>query len=236
MDEIIESLDALPPVPDVIAQLQEMFYMDAYNAADVESVIKRDPALVADILKIANSPLYGFVREILEIRQAIVLFGLDQVIEFALASFIEHLQPDLRFYGINIETFLKIAHQKSEVAKELVKDKKERFLVANTAFLSDVSKIIIAPYATKRGIAIDADNLALNALDEVEKDALGFDTIEVSAKMFEHWHFDVAMVELLKNFKEQKNLKQRALFATREVVTIQAALDEDRLNLYKEQL
>ena len=230
VEEILQQIEHLPPVPDVINELQEMFYMDAYNASDVEAVIKKDPSLVADILKIANSPIYGFVREILEIRQAIVLFGLDQVIEFALASFMDGIgEPDLKFYGIDSETFLKLAHMKSSIVKKLITDKKKRFLVANTAFLCDVSKVIISRYAKDHHITIQADSVVLNELDEIEREALGFDTIDVSIEMFDRWNFDPAMIRLLKNFRRQESSDHKALYIARDIVTIEAHIDQERL-------
>ncbi len=42
-------------------------------------IIEKDPALSADVLKIANSPLYGFLGEVKSIRHAITLLGVNSV-------------------------------------------------------------------------------------------------------------------------------------------------------------
>ncbi|NPA03761.1 MAG: HDOD domain-containing protein [Epsilonproteobacteria bacterium] len=238
--EIIEAIEELPPIPDIINKLQELYFNDDYTTAEVEEVIKQDPLLVADILKIANSPLYGFPREIIEIRQAIVLFGLEQIIEFALSSFVGNLKEiDLSFYHITTATFLKISHLKTVIARRLIEkgDKHERFLVLNTAFLSDVAKVVLSSYGNKKGLELEEEEMVLNELDEKEKELFGFDTIEVSALIFENWDFSPEMIELLKSFKNRTNPKEEALFISRDIVTIFANIDKERIeNLPQKEL
>ncbi len=227
---IVEKVEKLPPVPNVVHELQDMFYMDSYNAADIESVLRKDPNLVANILKIANSPLYGFAREIVDIRQAIVLFGLEQIIEFALASYVDNLVSlDLNLYGIDSMQFMRMAQNKSKVASTLIQDKKARFILSNTAFLCDVSKVILAQYADESQIAFHVEHdIALNALDIIEQEYLGTDSIAVAALMFDAWNFGEAMIELLRSFKERQNDMQEALYLTREVVSLDGTIVKER--------
>jgi len=237
-EQIAQMLEHLPPVPDVVHKLQDLYYLDAYNAKDIEDIIKQDPNLVADILRIANSPLYEFSREIVDIRQAIVLFGLEKVIEFALASFVEGLgHIDLSLYGIDERQFLTSAKHKSEVAQKLVRNKKDRLLASNTAFLADVSKVIIAQFAHQKGLELPVKpTMVFNEVDDIERECLGFDSIEISAMMFEKWHFDPAMVDLLRSFKERADEVQRALFGARDVVQLGGEIQSDRLESLQDNL
>ncbi len=236
IEEILEKLDQLPPVPDILQELQQMYYLDAYNAKDIEETIKKDPNLVANILKVVNSPYYGFPREIYEIRQAIVMFGLDQIIEFAFASMVEgFIQYDLEFYGMDAYAFMKLSQLKARISKTLIENKKKSFLVSNTAFLSDVSKVIISNYAKEKGLApLECKELSLNEIDEIEKEILGFDTINISLKMFENWNFDEKMIELLRDFKNRQTPEQKALFVSRDIVTPLAKIDMERAGEYRE--
>ncbi len=230
VDELLQKIEQLPPIPNVINELQEMYYMDMYNAQDIEKVINKDPSLVADILKVANSPYYGFAREIHDIRQAAVLFGLDQIIEFALASIVDGLITfDLSFYSIDAKTFMQLSYLKSAIAKEMIERKKDKFLVGTTAFLSDVSKIILSNYAKERGLPPINEPMVLNRLDEVEKELLSVDSIEVSIKIFENWNFSIEMIELLKSFKEKSEPNYRALYVARQIVRIDAKVDQGEL-------
>lgn len=233
---IVDAVENLPPVPNVINELQNLYYMDTYNAHDIENIIKKDPALVANILKIANSPIYEFAREIVDIRQAIVLFGLDKIIEFALASYMNELLTfDLELYHISTEDFLRLSQRKSVIAAQLIENKKDKFLVSNTAFLADIAKIIIANYAKKENIELQFDeNISLNELDEIEKSQFGFDTIEITTYIFDKWNFEKNMVDLMKNFKKQENLHQKAIFIARDIINIKAKLLEENREKYEE--
>ncbi len=230
IEAIVERIENLPPVPNVVHELQDMYYMDSYNSSDIETVIKKDPNLVANILKIANSPLYEFSREIVDIRQAIVMFGLEQIIEFALASFVEDMVDfDLGLYGIDAMQFLKMAQNKSKVVTALVDKSKERFVLSNTAFLSDISKVILSNYAKEQQIAFEVEKeISLNALDDVEREYLGTDSIEVAALMFEKWNFDQKMIELLQHFKKRRDENQEALYLAREIVALDGTLHKER--------
>ena len=230
IEEIVKKIEQLPPVPNVVHELQDMYYMDSYSAVDIENVIKKDPDLVANILKIDNYPLYEFTREIVDIRQAIVMFGLEQIIEFALASFTDNLVDfNLDLYGIGEKEFLQMAQHKAKVATSLMGRKKERFILLNTAFLADVSKVILSNYAKDNNITFEIEkDIALNELDEIEKEAFGIDTLEVSALMFDKWNFEPSMIELLKNFKNRDNQLQEALWVTRQVVALDGSVHKDR--------
>ncbi|MRI83172.1 MAG: hypothetical protein C6I00_02000 [Nitratiruptor sp.] len=233
VDRIVERIEQLPPIPNVIGQLQNLYYYDDYNTSDVEEVLKQDPNLVANILKIANSPYYGLPREFIEIRQAIAYFGLEQIIEFALATVMDGIIGlDLSFYHITPLTFMEMSQLKSKLAKYGITEKRDRFVVANTAFLSDVSKVLISNYALEQGVDLPDRDFPLNDLDGIEGELFGFDTIEVTIAMFEYWNFDREMIDLLRNFKEPSNPREERLYGVRDVVTLHGRLDPERLDRY----
>ncbi len=61
---IIESIKVLPPLSSTITEINRICADKNSTIADMAKVIENDPMIVANILKIANSPLYGFGREI----------------------------------------------------------------------------------------------------------------------------------------------------------------------------
>ncbi len=233
IENLIEKIEQLPPIPNVINQLQDLYFYDDYNTSDIEAVIEQDPNLVANILKIANSPYYGLPREFLHIRQAVAYFGLEQLIEFAMATVVDQLlKLDLSFYGIGAEEFMKMARAKAKLAKSLAQDKADRFIASSTAFLSDISKVLISNYALEQGLSPIDPSIALNEMDEVERDLLGFDTIEVSLKMFDYWQFDRAIVELLDSFKQKDTPRKEALFFARELLDAKGEMVPEKLQTY----
>jgi HD-like signal output (HDOD) protein len=98
--------------------------------------------------------------------------------------------------------------------------------------LSDISKSLISNYALENNIEPIRAKEPLNVIDEMERERLGFDSVEVTEKMFEYWNFDKAMIDLLANFKRASTPKEQALFIARDIVTIDARIDEEALLKY----
>jgi putative nucleotidyltransferase with HDIG domain len=70
----VESLPSLSAILDDAVRLTES---DATSAADIAHLIRRDPALSAQVLRMANSAAYGLQHHVPTIRQAVVLLGFD---------------------------------------------------------------------------------------------------------------------------------------------------------------
>lgn len=74
---ILQGLSQLPPFHPSAAQLLSV--PDEGAISRFEAVFESDPALTADLIKYANSPLFGFRTRVDTIRHGITLLGLDRV-------------------------------------------------------------------------------------------------------------------------------------------------------------
>jgi HD-like signal output (HDOD) protein len=92
MRDRIESLRKLPPMPEIARRVLEL-RSDPYCDADkLAQVVELDPALATQVIRWANSPLYGHRRKTLSVKDAIVVaLGFDQV--FYLAFGLCSLKP-----------------------------------------------------------------------------------------------------------------------------------------------
>ena len=77
--EVLQRAEDLPSLSTVVAEFLELARRDFYTAKDFEAVICKDQALVARLLRVANSGLYGKSRGIHSIPEAVVLVGLDNM-------------------------------------------------------------------------------------------------------------------------------------------------------------
>ena len=82
----LQSCRTLPSIPAVVVQVLDLVQnSDDIGTADLTKVIARDPALVAKILKVANSAWCGISREVRTLDQAINLLGLNGTMSLALS-------------------------------------------------------------------------------------------------------------------------------------------------------
>jgi len=86
--EVLEKIESLPSLNSVVLEFLELSQREFFTARDFETVISKDQALVARVLKLANSGLYGRSRSITTIPEAVVLIGLESLkkIVFAVST------------------------------------------------------------------------------------------------------------------------------------------------------
>ena len=114
IEAIAERIKALPPLSNSFHQMNEIFHNPESSVGDLARVIEQDPMLVANLLKVANSPLYGFRREIKNVVQAVSLFGMSTTRSLVTDMSIKKLlQVDMAPYGISPEEFALISGMQS---------------------------------------------------------------------------------------------------------------------------
>jgi HD-like signal output (HDOD) protein len=204
-DEILKRIKQLPPLPETAMQIEQVYQDPNSNFQDMVKIIEKDPLLTADILKAANSPLYGFSREINSISQAVGLFGMGTVRGFALASIVKKsFALDLSPYGLNNAAFAELSKKEHALTTAWCLKKENRLMgvLSPAAFLVEIGKVIIAQVITSDGKEADFKN-AIEELhgdtDAAELETVDVATPEVSAKIFEHWRFEENLVDVIKS-------------------------------------
>ncbi len=89
--ELIANLGDLPPLPQVASQVLRVSADPDANAEDLRKVISMDQALTSQILKISNSAMFGMVREVTTLTQAIMTLGFSTIKSVVIASSAKNL-------------------------------------------------------------------------------------------------------------------------------------------------
>lgn len=69
----------LPVFSDVALKVQKASREERYDISEIERAIESDPALVAEVLRAANSAFFGGLSEVSSIRAAVLRLGLQRV-------------------------------------------------------------------------------------------------------------------------------------------------------------
>lgn len=83
-DDRYRALRRLPPFPAVATKLLRLLADEDVAIKKIVELIKSDAALTAELLRIVNSPIYGFPARISSLQNAITLLGFQTVRSFAL--------------------------------------------------------------------------------------------------------------------------------------------------------
>ena len=60
--QLIEKINALPPLPKTVKDIERAYKDSNVNAKMVAEILEQDPMVIADLLKLLNSPSFGLKR------------------------------------------------------------------------------------------------------------------------------------------------------------------------------
>ncbi len=240
LKNIAKKIKALPPLPSSFKHIEEISKDPDVSIDKIASIIEKDPTLTANLLKIANSPLYGFQKEIKNIKHLISLFGIDMTKTLIANIFIKNiLSSDMSPYNISAEEFNKISAMQGTLAKKwyLKLDKSKVDLIFLTALLQEIGKILIANeiISSESLSSFKEEIKSAIFIEEVERNYVGTTSAEIAAEIFKHWNFKSNMVEIIRySYEYQKapaNIKKLSLSlrAIKTGLSINATLQEDSI-------
>jgi len=90
-EEVIQNLGDLPPLPQVAARVIQISEGSDTSSEELQHLIRTDQALSAQVLRVANSAMFGMLREVTTLTQAILTLGFSTSRAVVLASSIKNL-------------------------------------------------------------------------------------------------------------------------------------------------
>ena len=238
---IADSIKSLPPLSKTIMDINRVYSDEEAGIAELAKVIEPDPMIVANLLKSANSPLYGFGKEIKNVAQAVSLFGMSMTRSIALGNAVRKLlNVDMQPYGITSEKFAEISSMQATLMnkwyKKVDKQKAEKLYLA--AFLQETGKILIASEVIKNDedVTFKSEVEMSNNLAQVEKAYVDVSSSEVTAEIFSHWGFDNEFVEMIRHADVPANAPKElleyatALHIVKTAIPVNKPLSEQSIN------
>lgn len=240
-DSIINKVKSLPPLPKSIQEINAICNGDDPNVAALSKAVEKDPMLVANLLKTANSPLYSLRREVKSVLQAISLFGMTTTRALCMSiSAKQLLKIDIEPYGVTPEEFADISNMQGAFANRWYAkiNLPRKDFIFLCALLQEVGKIIIADEIVKNNeIAQFKSEIGMAfSIEQVEKTFVDVTTAEVTAEIFDHWGFDTETVEAIRLSADPinqgiENTDAIALHVIRKLIPINSPLSERSINV-----
>jgi HD-like signal output (HDOD) protein len=204
MENMYKVVGNMPPLPQTVAQVQQACKEDETTIGDIVKIIEHDPMLSANLLKAANSPIYGLAREVKSLSQAVSLFGLSTISGLVMnygTKRVVKVEPNI--YGVTKEQLTKIGLKQALLARvwagkidPSVKDE-----LGVVALLSDLGKLAISiALQDKVDLPDFKEAKTFLELRKAEKAVAQATTELASAMMFEHWQFNQNTIDVLNFF------------------------------------
>lgn len=198
---INKSLELVSP-PTTYSQLNTLIHDDTASADDISQVINSDPALATRLLKIVNSPYYGFPSQISTISRAITIVGTSELTQLVLATSVINAFKGIPADLIRMQDFwhhsIACAVTASQIAKTNKMPAAEQFFIAG--LLQNIGSLVL--YQTVPELAKEAMTSALfgnETLYEAEQRILGFDHAQVGEALAEKWRLPAGLTETIRH-------------------------------------
>lgn len=210
---MLEATSQLPTVPKLVQELIESFQDENSDINDISNKIALDQTLTAKVLRLANSPWFGFSREVATIKDASVLLGFNHLRTLVLACGITsafEYPADFDQHSFWSQSF-EIASLAQWVAKYSQADMQEAF---TCGMLHNIGQVLIAitnPEASKKIAAFEGE---IEAQEAFEIQQLGFCTAELSSYIAKSWRFPESIQYALRWQNNPSSAKDDAALAT----------------------
>ncbi len=207
MDEsLVKRVKSFPPLDKTIIKIQEITNKKDSSIKELTDIVNSDPMLTANILKAANSPLYGFSREIKNINQAVSLFGMTTIKGFALISMVQNgIKIDLSPYNLTKGQFLQAALAQNALTFNWYSKVNRNMLdiLTSASFLLDIGKIVLAEELKEKKLdkkfseEIKDRKIAAD-ISQLEEEFLNINSEELTAMILEHWNLEPKLVDSIR--------------------------------------
>jgi len=197
--KLVEEIEDLPTLPDILNRVTAVANDPDSSASDMAKVIATDGSLSAKVLRLANSPAYGFSREISDIQQAIALLGFRETQALAVTvSIFDHL---IDRTVLDFREYWKHSYACATLAKLISFSQKAggKEYAFISGLLHDIGKVLLA--MEMRAKHKDAYELHVDTgipILEAEEKVMGITHAEAGYLLAEHWLLPTAVAKAIR--------------------------------------
>jgi HD-like signal output (HDOD) protein len=198
--EFVAAATNLPVFPPLLQRVYRALDSGSSSAAEIAEIVESDQAMVARLLRTANSAFYSFRGRIATVRHAVVVLGHKTVRSQIMAIWTHSLREGLHGrveYDLMARLFhhgLCCAATASLLGRRLCPGREEDLFVA--ALLHDIGRLALLRQlgAAYVELLAAAEQGAVQ-VTEVERERLGFDHAELGGELTRGWHLPDDLTE-----------------------------------------
>jgi len=187
---IIAKVESFPSLPCATTKLLSL--LDDPNAAvaEIEEILRMDPGLTANVLKLSNSAYFGFASEIGSVHKAIVLLGAKRLMQLVMTSCVNSVMTkSVPGYDLSPGEMWRHSIAVSVAAEGLIEELNapEADEIFTAALLHDVGKLVLGEFVKddiKKIEKIVSKDVSFEVAEQI---ALGTNHAEIGAKILESW-------------------------------------------------
>ena len=86
LGQILLKMSSFPSLPTAATKMLRLLDKEDVDIKQVEKILRYEPGLTANVLKLANSPFFGIPQKVGSLNQAVILLGLKRVAQLVISA------------------------------------------------------------------------------------------------------------------------------------------------------
>lgn len=212
IQDLVKNVTNLISLPEVSLRVNELANDPNSTADDMGKVISQDPALVARMLKIANSAFYGLSTEVETITRAIAILGTNKIRDLVISTAASNTFDGIPNSLITMQDFWHHSLYCGLLAQILSKKSKkansESIFIAG--LLHDIGQLLMfnqLPEKSHEAILLLMEGTEELETFEAERHVFGFDHMQVGAELIKSWKLAPVLQECVEFHHEPEKAK-----------------------------
>ena len=213
IQELVSKASDLVSLPEVSLRVNELANDPDSTADEMGKVLSQDPALVARMLKIANSAYYGLSTEVETITRAIAVLGTNKIRDLVLSTAASDAFDGIPNNLITMQDFWHHSLYCGLMAQILAKKSKkihaESIFIAG--LLHDIGQLLMfnqLPEKSHEAILLLMEGSEELETYEAERHIFGFDHMQVGAALIKSWKLSPVLEECVEFHHEPQKAKE----------------------------
>jgi len=213
-EKIMEKVSSFPSMPRAGIKLRALLAEKDVSLDEIEGILRHDPGLAANVLRLANSAFFGLSRKVSTLKHAVALLGVKRFAQIAVSACMSKtMDKAVEGYGLSPGVLWLHSIAVSNTAETLAKYK--QFDATNDVFtpalLHDLGKLVLGEFLQEASQKIKSLAGGGVPFDIAENMVLGTDHAEVGALILHRWSFPNDLVNAVRWHHNPERIKNSNL-------------------------
>jgi putative nucleotidyltransferase with HDIG domain len=200
-EALLKGMVELSSLPFIYIKINEAVNNPRSSIKDISEIISGDPGLTSRLLRLVNSAFYGFPSKIETVNRALLMVGMQQMRDLALATSVMSLFKGIPGHLVSMESLWRHSVACGLAARMLATVRQSGTnveLLFTAGIIHDIGRLVIY-----KKIPETAQEMILRCKDSkeplylVEKEMLGFDHSDLGRMLAQSWNLPPSLEEVL---------------------------------------
>lgn len=216
LKRITGQVKSFPGMPATAARLMPLLQSPHASVDQIEDILRYDPGLTANILKLTNSAYFGLPSQISSVRQAVLLLGWKRLLQLVMTMCMSALmkkpipgydlpQGELWRHSVAVSVAADLL-----IASLNINDVDEVF---TAALLHDIGKMVLGSYVLEDLAKIEDMVTKGISFEVAEYVVLGTNHAAVGARILQSWSLPQELVNAVRWHHDPDSCESRCMLS-----------------------